>query len=88
MLPRTLHLAGIKESSRLIDMKHCGSTAYRMLSPVLVELLLGLAGERALWAGVGPLATVVHLVLLQLPLGSEHFLANAALLGVLGVVDF
>ena len=58
-----------------------------MLSPVLVELLLRLAREAALWAGVGPLAAVVHLVLLQLPLGPEHLLAHAAPLGVLRVVD-
>ena len=37
-------------------------TTHRMLSPVLVELLLRLAGEAALGAGVGPLAAVVHLV--------------------------
>ena len=58
-----------------------------MLSPVLVELLLRLAREAALWAGVGPLAAVVHLVLLELPLGAEHLLADAAPLGVLRVVD-
>ena len=58
-----------------------------MLSPVLVELLLRLAREAALRAGVGPLAAVVHLVLLQLPLGPEHLLADAAPLGVLRVVD-
>ena len=54
---------------------------------MLVELLLGLAGEAALWAGVGPLAAVVHLVLLELPLGPEHLGAHRAPLGVLRVVD-
>ena len=34
---------------------------YRVLSPVLIELLLRLAGEGALRAGVGTLAAVVHL---------------------------
>ena len=61
--------------------------SHRVLPPVLVELLLGLACERAFGAGVGPLPAVVHLVLLQLPLGPEHLVADAALLGVLGVVD-
>ena len=36
-------------------------TTHRVLSPVLVELLLRLAGEAALGAGVGPFAAVVHL---------------------------
>lgn len=54
---------------------------------MLVELLLGLACERALWAGVRPLAPVVHLVLFQLPLGPKDLLADAALLRVLSVVD-
>ena len=58
-----------------------------MLPPVLVELLLGLAGEAALGAGVGPLAAVVHLVLLQLPLCPENLLANRALLRILRVVN-
>ena len=71
--------------SLLLDQS--GSLTHRVLSPVLVELLLRLAGEAALGAGVGPLAAVVHLVLLELPLGAEDLLADAALLGVLRVVD-
>ena len=37
-----------------------------MLPSVLVELLLGLAGEGALGAGVGTLPSMVHYVLFQL----------------------
>jgi hypothetical protein len=54
---------------------------------VFIELLLCLAGERTLWTWVRPLSSVIHLVLLQLPLCAEHLLADAALLGVLGIVD-
>ena len=54
---------------------------------MLVELLLGLAGEGALRARVGPLPAMIHLVLLQLPLGAEDLLADGALLRVLRVVD-
>lgn len=54
---------------------------------MLIELLLRLARERALWTRIRPLPAVIHLVLLQLPLGPEDLLADAALLRVLGVVD-
>ena len=54
---------------------------------MFIELLLGLACEGALRARVRPLASVVHLVLLELPLCPEHLLTDGALLGVLGVVN-
>ena len=59
-----------------------------MLSSVLVELLLGLTGERTLWTRIRPFSPMIHLVLLELPLGPEYFLAHTTLLGILGVVNF
>ena len=59
-----------------------------MLAPMLIELLFGLASERALRAWVRPLPTMIHLVLLQLPLGPKYFLADTALFRVLSVVNF
>ena len=58
-----------------------------MLAPMLIELLFGLASEGALRARVRPLPSVVHLVLLELPLCPEHLLTDGTLLGVLGVVN-
>ena len=61
--------------------------SYRVLPPVFIELLLGLAGEGALWTRVRPLPAMVHLVLFQLPFGPEHLLADRALLRILRVVN-
>ena len=58
-----------------------------MLPPVFVELLFGLARERALWTRIGSLPSVVHLMLLQLPFGAEDLLTDSALLRVLRIVD-
>ena len=62
-------------------------TTYRVFPSVFVELLLGLAREGALGTGVRPLATVVHLVLFQLPFRPEDLLADSALLRVFRIVD-
>ena len=59
-----------------------------MLAPMLIELLFGLASEGALRTRIGSLPSVVHLMLLQLPLGPKYFLADAALLRVFSVVNF
>ena len=59
-----------------------------MLAPMLIELLFGLASEGALRARIWSLPSMVHLMLLQLPLGPKYFLANAALLRVFSVVNF
>ena len=55
---------------------------------MLIELLFGLASEGALRARIWSLPSMVHLMLLQLPLGPKYFLANAALLRVFSVVNF
>ena len=57
-----------------------------MFSPVLIELLLGLASEGAFGARVRPFASVVHLVLLQLPFGTKYFGTYPTLFRVLGIV--
>ena len=62
--------------------------SYRVLPPVFIELLLGLAGEGAFWAGVGPLTAMVHLVLFQLPFGTKYFRTDPALLRILCIVNF
>jgi hypothetical protein len=58
-----------------------------MLSSMLIKLLFRFASKRTFWTWVRSFSAMVHLVLLQLPLGSKHFLANAALFWIFGIVD-
>lgn len=61
--------------------------SYRVFSPMFVELLLRFAGKWTFRARIRSFAPMIHLVLFELPLGSEYFLTNATLLGIFGVMD-
>lgn len=86
-----LGLCQVSSKSEIVLLLMMSSSAlktYRMLAPMLIELLFGLASEGALRTRIGSLPSVVHLMLLQLPLGPKYFLADAALLRVFSVVNF